>query len=103
MESETVDLLGTAKRGPLILLAIKYILYEVICCCDCNAYYQIMSYLELSAEHRFSAFSFKCEIIELEVFEFNGPNIELEVFEFNRRNIKGRKLGLYSIYTNSGN
>ena len=55
----------------------------------------------MSAEHRFSAFSFKCEIIELEVFEFNGQNIEPEVFEFNHQNIKGRKLGLYNIYTNS--
>ena len=55
----------------------------------------------MSAEHRFSAFSFKCEIIELEVFEFNGRNIELKVFEFNRRNIKGRKLGLYILYTNT--
>ena len=60
-----------------------------------------MSYLGLSAKHRFSAFSFKCEIIELEVFEFNSRNTELEVFEFNRRNIKDRKLGLYSLYTNT--
>ena len=60
-----------------------------------------MIYSGSNAEHRFGDFSFKSEIIELEVFEFNGRNIELEVFEFNRRSIKGRKLNLYSLYINT--